>query len=263
MATAIRGQVNTLDGVTGTSTDTDNSRLRLSGGIWKDFDFGQAAINPEYGWFSINPWKAGTGTFTGTQATAGTGALVNGVAGTGALLEIDCNSTTSTQGYQAQFTGHGVYLNSFQTLYFETMLRAHDIATGPEFFAGHATVDTTIIGSSAVSPTHWVGFYIVDDGVGVTFGMDDNSTVTNHTSDVYSLVDADVTTDGSEWVTLGYRWQRDIGCSFSVNGVVTPLAGYSAANDPAGFMVPSFVCQSSGTTDPLIRIAHTAWAVKY
>lgn len=261
MTTFFKGTTRAADGYSGSSTDTKNAKQYLQGTLWRDFDFGLAAQDPTYGWCALDRFKAGTGTFTGTQATAGTGTLIAGPSGFGTLVEIDSNSTTSTQGYQIQFTGDGVYLADGDTLYFDTMLRAHDIATGPEIFAGFATIDTTILASSAVSPTNWIGFYAVDDGVGLTFGMDDNSAVVTHSADVYSLVDADVTTDGSEWVHLGFKIQAGVACEAFVNDQPVGFDG-GIAHDPAGFIVPSFVCQSSGTTDPLIRIAHTAWAVK-
>ena len=262
MTTVLKGLTESLDGYTGLSTDTDNAKQFLQGDLWKDLDFGLAAVNPLYGSFALDVWKNGVGTFTGTQATAGTGTLIAGPANFGSLLEIDSNSTTGAQGYQVQFTGHGRYVQDGQTLYFDAMLRAHDIATGPEFFAGFGTIDTTVISGSAISPTKWIGFYIVDDGKGVTFGMDDDSAVATHSADVYTLVDADVTTDGSEWVHLGFAWTAGQSCRVYVNGVDINYDG-GVANDPVGgFMVPTLVCQSSGTTDPLIRVAHTAWGAK-
>ncbi len=272
MATIIKGQVNALDGVTGSSTDADNSRRRLSP-IWRDFDFGQAAIDPTYGWFAIDPFRAPPSSSTAavtpyvaTRATTGNVALIAGPSGFGSLLEVDAEGTsgsaTSGQGLQLQWTGHGAYLTTGQTLYADIMFRNHDIATGPELFYGFGTIDTTFIASGALSGTNWIGFSVVDDGTGVSFSMKDGTTTATHSSDVATLVDADVTSDGSEWLHLGFRWQCNVSCEFSVNGVVTK-SSTGITHDPTGFIVPTFVYQSGGTTDPIARIASMRWGVKY
>lgn len=267
MTTYLKGVRETLSTYEGDSSDTDNAKQRLSGKLWRDFDFERAAQDPSYGWYGKDVWKNGTGTFTGTQASAGAAALVAGPTGFGTLLEIDSNSGTAAQGYQVQFTGHGYYPKAGETLYFEAQLRAHDIATAPEFFAGHGTIDTTFIatsGTPSVTAADFIGFYAVDDGAGLTFAIDDGDTGESaHASDVYTLVDADVTTDGSEWVHLGYRITFGDSVEAYANGLDLEVS-VTQASEPDGFIVPTFVCQSSGSSvDPLIRVAHTCWAVKH
>lgn len=246
-----------------------NSEYRLTGQCWGDFDFAKAAQDPSYGFYARDPWKIGVSSstaavvpFVGTQATAGTTAIIAGGAGQSSLLELDSNSTTDAQGIQVQFTGLGHYLATGQTMYMEVMARAKDIATVPDLFVGAATIDTTIIASSAVSATNWIGYYLLDGGTGISFGSDDNSAPDAHSADVDTLVDGATTTDGTEWFRWAFKWVY----GESIEGFVDSV---SFANDsavtaqPEGFIVPSLVCQSTGTTDPIVEVAHLDFAVKY
>lgn len=274
MTTYLKGVRETLSTYDGSNTDTDNAKQRLSGKLWGDFDFERALVDDQYGWFRKDPWKSTGQTlaatsvihpvFSYTEVNNGGCDLVAGPSGFGALLELDSDSTTDSDGAQIQFVGDGVYLAAGQTLYFEAMLRAHDVTTqSMEFFCGHATIDTTLIASAVPSAADWIGYYTVDGGLGLTFGVDDGDDgVSLHASDVYTLVDGDVTTDGSEWVHLGYKWTAGQKVEAFANGVDLEVS-VDIDSEPDGFVVPSFVCQSLGTIDPLIRIAHTCWAVKY
>ena len=259
-----------VKGATSLATQA-NSVPRLTGELWRDFDFDLATSSPYYGWYSLDSWKQGpkaiaatsvvSAPYATTIATAGTTAQIAGPSGFGALWEVDSASSTSTQGMNVQFVGEGAYLGTGQTMYFECMLRAHDIATGPEFFLGVSGINTAIITSSAVPGTtnHWQGFYIIDDGVGVSWAARNGSSTTTYASDVHAFIDADVTSDGTEWVRLGFRWVKGVSCDIFVNDTKTSVG---VTTEPAAFVCPSVVCQSSGTTAPLLRFAHTAWAVK-
>lgn len=230
------------------------------GAAWADFNVERARFDPSYGRFYDQLALAEA---TGTQATAGTGAYIaDTVVGGYAVLEVDCNSTTNGQGYQLQWKGEGVYPEEGMVVYQYWRLRFKDIATGPEFFAGLATIDTTLIASDAMSATNWVGFLSLSGGtikVGVDDGTEDLSD-----SAIHTMVDGDTTTDGTDIVDLDLRWAVGSKIEAWVNGVKADLTGIDLANEPdAGFIVPSVVCQSNGTTDPIVHVVNRAIGYKY
>lgn len=230
------------------------------GEAWRDFNVDRARSDPSYGKFfgGLDLAEA-----TGTQATAGTGAYIaDTVPGLYSVLEVDCNSPTNGQGYQLQWKGQGVYPEEGMVVYQYYRLRFKDIATGPEFYAGLATIDTTLIASDAMSATNWVGFLSLTGGtikVGVDDGTEDLSD-----SAIHTMVDGDTTTDGTEIVDLDLRWEVGSKIEAWVNGVKADLTGIDLANEPdAGFIVPSVVCQSNGTTDPIVHVLERAVGYKY
>lgn len=231
------------------------------GEAWRDFDDQLARFDQSYGRFF--DLKNDLANATGTQATAGTGAYIaDTVAGLYSVLEVDCNSTTNGQGYQLQWKGAGVYPEEGMVFYSHSRLRFKDIATGPEFYLGLATIDTTLIASDAMSATNWVGFLSLSGGtikVGVDDGTEDLSD-----SAIHTMVDGDTTTDGTEIVDLDLRWEVGSKIEAWVNGVKADLTGIDLANEPdAGFVVPSVVCQSNGTTDPIVHVVDFQVGYKY
>src|SRR3990167_2251066 len=101
-----------------------------------------------------------TGRYVSTQATAGTFAL-DDLKGGVAIL--DSNSTTTTQGIQIQkkegSTGEMFAPDADDTLAFECRIAFHDLgalATAGELFIGLASIDTSIIASSATSATTYL-----------------------------------------------------------------------------------------------------------
>jgi hypothetical protein len=169
---------------------------------------------------------------------------------------LDCASSTSTQGGNLQWVSLPVAVTASNILGFEVRLKAADIATGPEFFAGVHANDTTIIGSSAMDGTasSYAGFKsLTDNNVVLPVSADnvaEEAGATNHT-----LVD-------DTYVRLGVLIYKREFVDFYVNGVKTTrhTTRIPAASE---VMYPSFVCQSAGTTDPIVhldafRIAVTA-----
>lgn len=227
---------------------------------WRDFNFAEARLNPGYGKFH---YGLNLAEGTGTQATAGTGAYIADIVpGQYSVLEVDCNSTTNGQGYQIQWKGEGVYPEEGMVVYQYWRLRFKDIATGPEFYAGLATIDTTLIASDAMSATNWVGFLSLSGGT-IKVGVDDGTEDLSDSS-IYTMVDGDTTTDGTEIVDLDLRWEVGTKIEAWVNGVKADLTGIDLANEPdAGFIVPSVVCQSNGTTDPIVHVCERAIGYKY
>lgn len=178
---------------------------------------------------------------TGTQATTGT--IAHSVAEYGAV-EIDCNSTTNGQGFNVQFNGPYVTPAAGELVIFECRLKVADIATGPELFAGLATTDTTIIASDAVAVADWMGFYSLASNA-VYAGVEDGTqSVTS--SAVHTLVD-------DTYVKLGIRVHHSNKIEVYVDGELVQT-NLTASAAPDAILRPSFVCQSNGTTDPILHV---------
>jgi hypothetical protein len=180
-----------------------------------------------------------TGKYTATQATAGTLALDDAEYG---VALADCNSTTATQGINVQKPGECVKPAAGKNIWYECRVKAADIATGPEFFAGLAITDTTLIASSALS-SQAIGFKSVTDDNVILATCKDGSSETTAAS-IHTLVD-------DAWVKFGIKIEGTSRVKFYVNGV---LKGTITANIPTTELTPSMVCQSGGTTDPIVHI---------
>lgn len=183
-----------------------------------------------------------TGKYTATQATAGTFALDDAEGG---VALADCNSTTATQGINIQLggtAGESFKPAAGRTIYFEGRVRADDIATGPEFFFGLAITDTSLIAGSALT-SQAIGFKsVTDDNVLLATCKDGSSETT--AASIHTFVDG-------TWVKLGFKVIGTSKVEFYVDGV---LKGSITANIPTTEMRPSLVCQTGGTTDPIIAI---------
>lgn len=184
--------------------------------------------------------------YTATQATAGTFAMTDAAYG---VALADCNSTTATQGINVQkntTVGELFIPTAGTTIVFECRIKAVDIATGPEFFVGLHQIDTTIIASSAMSGANYIGWQsITDDGVLLFTGAKASAADTNT---------ATTFVDGT-WVKLGFKVNGVTSVDQYINGVLQDSStALATANIPVTEMVPSLVCQSGGTTDPIIHI---------
>lgn len=185
-----------------------------------------------------------TGKYTATQATAGTFALTDAKGG---VALADCDSTTATQGINIQLGGTAgeIFIpDAEDIIIFEAYLKAADIATGPEFFLGLSVTDTTLIASSANSSANHIGFESVSDDNVLLFHTESGGSRSSLTT-VHTLVD-------DAWVKLGFRVTGTGLIEVFVNG--SKFASTLTTNIPTTEMRPSLVCQSSGTTDPIVHI---------
>jgi hypothetical protein len=185
-----------------------------------------------------------TNKYTLTQATQGTFALDDAEGG---VALIDCNSTTATQGANVQAAGtvgEAFVPQADDLIIFECRLKAADIATGPEFFAGLCEINTAIIASSAVAAPNFVGFFSVTDDNILLFAAESAASQTA-TSTPETLVD-------DTYVKLGFRIEGTDRIRVFVNGV--EFSEQVESNIPTVALVPSFVCQSGGTTDPIVHV---------
>jgi hypothetical protein len=190
--------------------------------------------------------KDPTSDYTITQATAGTFVLdATDTDITGGIALADCNSTTVTQGINIQ--GAAAFLpTAGTTLVFEARIKAADIATGPEFFLGLSELDTTIIGTSAVSSANYIAWTSVTDDEITLFAGEKAGAMDTNTG--HTLVE-------DTWVKLGFKVTGVTKAEQYINGAkqatTTDLA---TANIPVVSLAPSLVCQSDGTTDSIVHI---------
>jgi hypothetical protein len=186
-----------------------------------------------------------------TQATAGT--VAPDVAAIGGAVLLDCNSTTNNQGVQIQLGG-AVGAASFiasaaSKIYFEARVKIADIgSTTCQMFAGLAIVDTSVFASAANSTANHIGFEAINT---TAMGIhSEKAGSRSSTAAVHTVVDDD-------YVKLGFVVDGLTKITPYVNGVAQTAI---TTNIPIVAMTPSFVCHSSGTTDPIL---HVDWVACY
>ena len=229
------------------SADTTRRRSKL---LWDGFNFERARIgDPGYATLFFDDFSKGVAHYTATQATAGTFALDTSVNYPVALA--DCNSTTATQGINVQLPGEYFLPAAGQTIIFEARFKFADVATGPEFFIGLHEVDTTIIATSALSGSNMIGLSSVTDDNVCLFTAEKATAADNHTGT--TMVDG-------TWIKWGFRVNGVTNISQYINGVEQASSTrHVTANIPIVALTPSLVCQSGGTTDPIVHLDW--WAV--
>ena len=191
-----------------------------------------------------------TDVYVATQAATGTAVLDDAVGG---VLLLDCNSATATQGIQLQRAGSATTGELFlpaagKHIWCEARVKVADMTagtTGPEFFFGLATIDTTVIGTSANSTDNHIGFESITDD-GVLLGYGEKATVRTTGVTTHSLVD-------DTWVKLGFTVEGVSTITFYVNGVACATT-LDDTYIPLTAMVPTFVCQSDGTVDSILHV---------
>ena len=186
-----------------------------------------------------------------TQATAGTVAL--DVAAKGGVLLLDSNSTTNNQGVQVQLGG-AAGASSFipsatSKIYYEARIKAADIgSTTCQVFAGLAIVDTSVFASAANSTANHIGYEAINStAVGI---HSEKAGTRSSTASAHTLVD-------DTYVKLGFVVDGLTSVTPFVNGVAKTAI---TTNIPIVALTPSFVCHSSGTTDPIL---HVDWVSVY
>lgn len=186
-----------------------------------------------------------------TQATAGTAAL--DVAAKGGVLLLDCNSTTNNQGVQIQLGGAAgaasFIASAASKIYFEARVKIADIgSTTCQMFVGLAEVDTSVLASAANSTANHIGFEAINT---TAMGIhSEKAGSRSSTASVHTVVDDD-------YVKLGFIVDGLTKITPFVNGVAQTAI---TTNIPIVAMTPSFVCHSSGTTDPIL---HVDWVACY
>lgn len=186
-----------------------------------------------------------------TQATSGTAAL--DPAAIGGVLLLDAAAATNHQGAQIQMGGAtaacSFIASAASKIYFEARVKIADIgSTTCQMFVGLSEIDTSIIASGANTSTNHVGFEAINT---TAMGIhSEKAGSRSSTASVHTLVDDD-------YVKLGFLIDGVTKITPFVNGVAQTAI---TTNIPIVAMTPSFVCQASGTTDPIV---HVDWVACY
>lgn len=218
-----------------------------SAGLWKNCPLLEYIHDPLIGSYLNESWQsynaaATTGDYVLTQATAGTGAISSAAPG---VFELDCNSTTDTQGAQIQRAKSAWVPAAGKDLWFETRIKIVDTYDKVELFVGLSEIDTSIIATSANSSANHIGWEcLTDDGVLVFAG---EKAGTRGTASAATIAE-------DTYINLGFYVNGVTSITQYVNGVETGTA-LATANIPVVALYPSFVCQTAGTNDPIMHIA--------
>lgn len=229
-----------------------------SGLLWKDCPGGDLNIDLNRGYFFLDDFlDLPTGKYTATQATTGTFALSDEEGG---VALADSGSTTEAQGINVQLgstVGEFAATQTAGKLWFEARVKASDITDsgtqkGPEFFCGLSAIDTSVIAASANSSTDHIGFESVSDDNVLLFHTENGGNRTSSTATIHTFAD-------DEYVKLGFRVTNQSKIEVYVNGAKVDTL---TTNICTALMVPTLVCQSGGTTDPIVGIDWWSVAVE-
>lgn len=214
--------------------------------LWADCPLQEYLHDPSIGTYLNETFQsynaaATTGDWVLTQATAGAAAV--STADTG-VLEIDSNSTTATQGVNLQRVKSIFVPAAGKDIWFEASFKIVDTYDKAEIFVGLSDVDTGIIASSANASDNHIGWQCVtDDGV-LLFTAEKAGT---------GATKAAATIAEATYIKLGFKVTGVTSAQQYINGVAVGEA-HATANIPVVATVPSFVCQSGGTNDPIMHL---------
>lgn len=217
--------------------------------LWKDCPWSQIGNDFGRGYRFADDFTDAhdlTNKYTATTATTGTFLVIDEEGG---VADADCASTTHRQGINVQASstvGASFATQASGKMWFECRLKASDIATGPEFFVGLHNIDTTVIATSAMNGAagDYIGFQsLTDDNVLLGVTADNVAQATG--------VSTTTLVDGT-YVKLGFKVTDRSKVEFYVDGV--KQTSTQTTRIPSALMVPTLVCQSGGTTDPIVSI---------
>jgi hypothetical protein len=214
--------------------------------LWRTCPMWEYLFDPFIGtlvderWNSYDP-EATNGEYVLTQATTGAAAISTAAPG---VLELDSNSTTSTQGATLQHNKAAFIPAAGKHIWAEFKFKIVDTYDKVELFVGLSELDTTLIASSANSSANHIGWQCVtDDGV-LLFSAEKAGT---------GATKAAATIAEDTYIRLGFYVNGVTEIEQYVNGTLTGT-NHVTANVPIVALFPSFVCQSAGTNDPIMHL---------
>jgi len=162
-------------------------------------------------------------------------------------LLLDSASSTNNQGVQIQLGGaagaSSFIANANSKIYYEARVKIADIgSTTCQMFAGLAIVDTSVFASAANSTANHIGFEAINT---TAMGIhSEKAGSRSSTAAVHTVAD-------DAYVKLGFVVDGLTKITPYVNGVAKDAI---TTNIPIVALTPSFVCHSSGTTDPIVHV---------
>lgn len=217
-----------------------------SANLWRSCPLQEYAHDPMIGFMIDERWHsynaaATTGDYVLTQATQGTAAISTAAPG---VLELDSNSSTSTQGATLQHNKACFVPAAGKHIWAEFKIKIVDTFDKVELFVGLSELDTSLIAASANSSANHIGWQCVtDDGVLLFTGEKAGAGATR----------AAATIAEDTYIKLGFYVNGVTEIEQYINGVLTGT-NTATANIPVVAIYPSFVCQSAGTNDPIMHI---------
>jgi hypothetical protein len=217
-------------------------------GLWKDCPLLEYMFDPsigtllDYTGHAYDP-EATNGDYVLTQATAGSAAMSTTVPGT---LNISAGSTTATHGANVQRVKSAFVPAADKHIWAEFNVSYSGVgALNVETAVGLAEIDTSVIGSSAVSTVNHILFEsCTDDGILLFNSM--KASAGNTPAAAHTIVSATK-------VRLGFKVTGVTSIQAYVNGVATGSA-IATANIPIVALYPTLVCQSGGTDSPVLAV---------
>lgn len=224
-----------------------------SNALWATAPWTQARLDPTLGYSYFNDFLSNddydeTDGWTETQATAGTGAVIDGAGG---LLQLDSNSTTADQGIQAQLAPEAWLPAAGKDIWFETRLKVTDTVDKVQLFAGLSVLDTTIFATGEISASDYIGFLLDAtkqggaDNSKPDFELKKTGQSAEATASVTTLAD-------DTFVRLGFHLSGITTATPYVNGVAG--TAITITNCPVTELALSLACLSEGTNDPILTV---------
>lgn len=236
----------THPGTRRTSTYDPTLSTDYASNLWADCPLAEYAHDPSIGVLLDEPFTsydatATTGDYVLTQATTGAAAISTAAPG---VLEIDSNSTTAAQGANVQRVKSVFVPAAGKDIWFEASFKIVDTYDKAEIFVGLSDVETAIIASSANASDNHIGWQCVTDNGVLLFTAEKAGT---------GATAAAATIAEATYIKLGFKVTGVTSAQQYINGVAVGTA-HATANIPVVALVPSFVCQSGGTNDPIMHL---------
>lgn len=230
--------------------DAGSSDRGPSTRLWQHFPADTNHDDPRHGMTYFEDfWQLQAETDQGTYAvdnlTSGTFALDITVANIG-VARIDSGAATVDRGAQVQW--HiPLAPEAGRKIGFETRVKLTASSTGPFMFMGFATDDTTIISDAPLNTVaDHIGFEAITSDNVLLFHTEDGGTRVSGTTP-HTMVD-------DTYVKLGFLVEGTSSVTVYVDGAETDI-GLTAPDIPDGsVLLPSFVCHSAGTTQPVMHL---------
>lgn len=227
---------------------TARGAIQSENALWANCPLINAILEPQIAFWYEEDFQqynaqANTGDWTATQATAGTAAIHTTIPG--ALL-LDPGGTTAHEGIQIQRLKAGFIPALTKNIWFEVTVK---LAAGltVETFIGLAESNTTLVSGGALNTINNIGWSsVTGDGV-LLFGAGKASTQST------GIAAVTLSTTVSHRLGFYYDGVADTVQQF-IDGVATGTA-LVTANIPKVIVYPSFVGQTTGTTESTIALS--------